>query len=137
MTDPSPSSAPIIATASATASATSATKAAAVPVVVVQAAATSAAPAAGAAAVGGGVGAGEGGAMNGEYEDIPLTNMRKVIASRLTTAKGTVPHHYTKVRVYVNRMFGGVNRLFRTAKGTVPRTAWDQRREESNLHCQR
>ncbi|RLN92069.1 hypothetical protein BBJ28_00022555, partial [Nothophytophthora sp. Chile5] len=32
-----------------------------------------------------------------EYEDLTLSNMRKIIAKRLTASKVTVPHHYTSV----------------------------------------
>lgn len=32
-----------------------------------------------------------------EYVDIPLTNMRKIIAQRLTESKQTIPHSYATV----------------------------------------
>eukprot|EP00041_Stephanoeca_diplocostata_P018041 m.374310 g.374310 ORF g.374310 m.374310 type:complete len:483 (-) comp20902_c0_seq1:464-1912(-) len=34
-----------------------------------------------------------------DYVDIPVTNMRKVIASRLTESKTTIPHAYTSIDV--------------------------------------
>ncbi|KAJ1732886.1 pyruvate dehydrogenase complex dihydrolipoamide acetyltransferase component (E2) [Coemansia sp. Benny D160-2] len=54
-----------------------------------KAAAPAAAPAAGA-------GAG--------FTDIPLTNMRKVIATRLTEAKATVPHYYLTQSIAVDKV---------------------------------
>lgn len=35
--------------------------------------------------------------VNEDYEDIPLTNMRKVIAKRLSASKNTVPHNYASI----------------------------------------
>lgn len=36
-----------------------------------------------------------------KYEDVPVTNIRTVIAKRLTESKQTVPHQYTSVKVNV------------------------------------
>ncbi len=30
----------------------------------------------------------------GKYEDLPNSNVRKIIASRLTESKSTIPHHF-------------------------------------------
>jgi len=38
------------------------------------------------------------------YTDIPLTNMRKVIASRLTESKQSVPHYYLTVEVEMDKI---------------------------------
>ena len=40
------------------------------------------------------------------YEDIPLTSMRKVIASRLTLSKQTIPHYYLTVDVPMDKVMG-------------------------------
>ncbi|KAJ2546014.1 pyruvate dehydrogenase complex dihydrolipoamide acetyltransferase component (E2), partial [Coemansia sp. RSA 1933] len=37
------------------------------------------------------------------FTDIPLTNMRKVIASRLTEAKSTVPHYYLTQNIAMDK----------------------------------
>ncbi|GMF32318.1 unnamed protein product [Phytophthora lilii] len=36
-------------------------------------------------------------AADAEYEDLPLSNMRKIIAKRLTASKKDVPHSYTSI----------------------------------------
>ncbi|RLN65850.1 hypothetical protein BBP00_00002585 [Phytophthora kernoviae] len=36
-------------------------------------------------------------AADAEYEDLPLSNMRKIIAKRLTQSKQDVPHYYTSI----------------------------------------
>ncbi|EGZ12124.1 hypothetical protein PHYSODRAFT_317375 [Phytophthora sojae] len=36
-------------------------------------------------------------AADAEYEDLPLSNMRKIIAKRLTASKQEVPHSYTSI----------------------------------------
>lgn len=41
-------------------------------------------------------------AVNSNYQDIPLTNMRKVIAKRLTESKSTVPHMFSSVEVEID-----------------------------------
>ncbi len=40
----------------------------------------------------------------GLYEDIPLTNIRKVIADRLSYSKSTIPHYYVTVSVRVDNL---------------------------------
>ena len=40
-----------------------------------------------------------GGPPENPFVDVPLTNMRKVIASRLLEAKSTIPHFYLTVSV--------------------------------------
>lgn len=40
----------------------------------------------------------------GEYEDIPNSNIRKVIASRLTESKQTIPHYYLTVEFNVEKL---------------------------------
>lgn len=40
----------------------------------------------------------------GLYEDIPLTNIRKVIADRLSLSKQTIPHYYVTVSVNVDNL---------------------------------
>ncbi|CAG8469499.1 10216_t:CDS:2 [Acaulospora morrowiae] len=39
-----------------------------------------------------------------EYTDIPLTNMRKVIAERLSESKQSIPHYYLTIEVEVDRL---------------------------------
>lgn len=39
-----------------------------------------------------------------DYEDIPLSNMRKTIARRLTESKSTVPHFYLNVECHVDAL---------------------------------
>jgi pyruvate dehydrogenase E2 component (dihydrolipoamide acetyltransferase) len=38
------------------------------------------------------------------YTDTPVTNMRRVIASRLTESKSTIPHYYLTVEVNMDRV---------------------------------
>ncbi|KAJ1676116.1 hypothetical protein EV182_008852, partial [Spiromyces aspiralis] len=38
------------------------------------------------------------------YTDIPLTNMRQVIARRLTEAKSTIPHYYLTTNVNMDKV---------------------------------
>lgn len=38
------------------------------------------------------------------FTDLPLSNMRKVIASRLTTSKQEIPHYYIKVDIEMDRI---------------------------------
>jgi len=42
--------------------------------------------------------------ISGEYEDIPNSNIRKVIASRLTESKQTIPHYYLTVEFNVDKL---------------------------------
>jgi pyruvate dehydrogenase E2 component (dihydrolipoamide acetyltransferase) len=39
-----------------------------------------------------------------EYEDIPLTNMRKVIATRLQESKNTIPHYYLTSEIVMDKV---------------------------------
>ncbi|WRT67583.1 pyruvate dehydrogenase complex dihydrolipoamide acetyltransferase [Kwoniella shivajii] len=39
-----------------------------------------------------------------EYEDIPVTNMRKTIGKRLTESKQTLPHYYLTVEINMDRL---------------------------------
>lgn len=49
--------------------------------------------------------AGDAGAYaRGEFEDIPHTAMRRVIAQRLTEAKRSVPHYYLSADVSVDAL---------------------------------
>lgn len=41
-----------------------------------------------------------------KYEDIPVTNIRNVIAKRLTESKQTIPHQYTSIKVSVDNAMG-------------------------------
>ncbi|RKP25020.1 2-oxoacid dehydrogenases acyltransferase-domain-containing protein [Syncephalis pseudoplumigaleata] len=43
-------------------------------------------------------------ASEAAYEDIPLTNMRKVIAKRLTEAKQQIPHYYQTIEVKMDKI---------------------------------
>ncbi|GAA6058882.1 hypothetical protein JCM10212_002826 [Sporobolomyces blumeae] len=74
------------------------------------AASSSASPAQQAAAPAAGAGA--------SYTDVPASNMRKVIASRLTESKQTIPHYYLTVEVQMDR----VNKL-RAAFNTAAKSA--------------
>jgi pyruvate dehydrogenase E2 component (dihydrolipoamide acetyltransferase) len=38
------------------------------------------------------------------HEDIPLSAMRKIIASRLTESKATIPHYYTRMECNIDNM---------------------------------
>lgn len=38
------------------------------------------------------------------YEDVPVTPMRKVISTRLTESKQTIPHYYVNQNVYVDEL---------------------------------
>jgi pyruvate dehydrogenase E2 component (dihydrolipoamide acetyltransferase) len=38
------------------------------------------------------------------YTDIPLTNMRKVIANRLQESKGTIPHYYLTSEITMDKV---------------------------------
>lgn len=40
--------------------------------------------------------------VNSKYTDIPNTNMRKIIAKRLTESKATVPHFYTSIECNID-----------------------------------
>lgn len=42
--------------------------------------------------------------VNSRYKDIPNTNMRKVIAKRLTESKATVPHLYTSIECEIDEL---------------------------------
>ncbi|KAI8048552.1 2-oxoacid dehydrogenases acyltransferase-domain-containing protein [Syncephalis plumigaleata] len=44
------------------------------------------------------------GAVEAAYEDIPLTNMRKVIAKRLSEAKQQIPHYYQTIEVKMDKI---------------------------------
>lgn len=39
-----------------------------------------------------------------EYIDIPLTNMRKIIANRLLESKNSIPHYYLSVSVEMDEV---------------------------------
>ncbi|GAA5953425.1 hypothetical protein JCM3765_005037 [Sporobolomyces pararoseus] len=57
-------------------------------------------------------------ASGAQYVDTPASNMRKVIASRLTESKSTIPHYYLTVEVNMDR----VNKL-RAAFNTAAKSA--------------
>ena len=40
--------------------------------------------------------------MNSRFTDIPNSNMRKIIAKRLTESKATVPHFYTSIECEID-----------------------------------
>jgi len=42
--------------------------------------------------------------VNDRYEDIPNSNMRKVISKRLTESKATVPHFYTSIECEIDSL---------------------------------
>lgn len=42
--------------------------------------------------------------VNSHYTDIPNSNMRKVIAKRLTESKATVPHFYTSIECEIDKL---------------------------------
>ncbi|KAI8371047.1 2-oxoacid dehydrogenases acyltransferase-domain-containing protein [Blakeslea trispora] len=46
----------------------------------------------------------QGGAAGDAFNDQPTTNMRKIIASRLTESKQTVPHYYLTVEVSMDKV---------------------------------
>jgi pyruvate dehydrogenase E2 component (dihydrolipoamide acetyltransferase) len=43
-------------------------------------------------------------ASNSKFIDLPLSNMRKVIAARLTESKRDIPHYYLKVDIEMDRI---------------------------------
>lgn len=43
-------------------------------------------------------------AVSGDFSDLPLSNVRKVIASRLLESKTTIPHYYLSVDVTVDEL---------------------------------
>ncbi|KAN0060401.1 hypothetical protein ACQY0O_007731 [Thecaphora frezii] len=43
-------------------------------------------------------------ASSADYTDIPVSNMRRVIASRLTESKSTVPHYYVSIDVEMDKV---------------------------------
>lgn len=56
---------------------------------------------------------------SGEFEDIPLTNIRKVIADRLSYSKQTIPHYYVTVSVNVDNLLKLRAKLNATAKTKI------------------
>lgn len=38
----------------------------------------------------------------GDYEDVPLSNMRKTIAKRLSESKRTIPHYYLTSEIFID-----------------------------------
>lgn len=48
--------------------------------------------------------ASSGAPVNSSYKDIPNSNMRKVIAKRLTESKATVPHFYTSIECEIDAL---------------------------------
>lgn len=56
---------------------------------------------------------------SGEFEDIPLTNIRKVIADRLSYSKSTIPHYYVTVAVNVDNLLKLRAKLNATAKTKI------------------
>ncbi|KAJ1797786.1 pyruvate dehydrogenase complex dihydrolipoamide acetyltransferase component (E2) [Coemansia sp. RSA 2399] len=84
------------------------TKAATAPAAAAAPAAPKAAPKAAQAATSGAAG----------FTDIPLTNMRKVIASRLTEAKSTVPHYYLTQNIAMDKVNKLRQSLNTAANGT-------------------
>lgn len=55
-----------------------------------------------------------------QYIDVPLTNMRRIIAKRLTESKSTVPHYYLTSEVNIDALFKVREKLNDLlAKGTV------------------
>ncbi|RKP40072.1 2-oxoacid dehydrogenases acyltransferase-domain-containing protein, partial [Dimargaris cristalligena] len=53
---------------------------------------------------------------SGSYTDIPLTNMRRIIASRLTESKATIPHSYVKQDLCMDKLMQLRKRLNSTAE---------------------
>ncbi|KAJ1990533.1 hypothetical protein H4R33_001676 [Dimargaris cristalligena] len=56
------------------------------------------------------------GTGSGSYTDIPLTNMRRIIASRLTESKATIPHSYVKQDLCMDKLMQLRKRLNSTAE---------------------
>lgn len=44
------------------------------------------------------------GSSAGAYEDLPVSNIRKVIADRLSFSKNNIPHYYVTVSVNVDNL---------------------------------
>lgn len=44
------------------------------------------------------------GAVVGDYTDLPLSNIRKVIATRLSQSKQTIPHYYLSIDARVDKL---------------------------------
>eukprot|EP01117_Protostelium_nocturnum_P005986 TRINITY_DN2152_c0_g1_i1.p1 TRINITY_DN2152_c0_g1~~TRINITY_DN2152_c0_g1_i1.p1 ORF type:complete len:340 (-),score=102.37 TRINITY_DN2152_c0_g1_i1:537-1556(-) len=90
-----------------------------------------------------------------EYEDIPNSNIRKIIAQRLTLSKKTIPHGYMSIDVNSDQLMSlrssinekgkvkvSVNdfiiRASAFALNAVPavNSFWDEKKEESTTHKQ-
>ncbi|KAJ3180364.1 hypothetical protein HDU85_004069 [Gaertneriomyces sp. JEL0708] len=48
-------------------------------------------------------------ASTAQYEDIPLSNVRKVIANRLTESKQQIPHYYLTIELDADKILKSVN----------------------------
>ena len=53
------------------------------------------------------------------YEDVPLTNIRKVIADRLSFSKKNIPHYYVTVSVNVDNLLKLRAKLNSVAKAKI------------------
>lgn len=58
-------------------------------------------------------------AAEGEYEDIQLSNIRKVIAERLTYSKTNIPHYYVTVQVNMDRLLKLRTKLNSVSKAKI------------------
>jgi pyruvate dehydrogenase E2 component (dihydrolipoamide acetyltransferase) len=47
---------------------------------------------------------GAGAAAGDDFVDIPLSNMRKTIAKRLTEAKSSIPHYYLTSELHIDKL---------------------------------
>ena len=54
--------------------------------------------------------------VNARYTDIPNTNMRKIIAKRLTESKATVPHFYSSIECEIDELMALRKSLKKVAK---------------------
>lgn len=61
--------------------------------------------------------AGAAASTSGSWTDIPLTNVRKIIASRLLESKTTIPHYYLSVDVNVDELMAVRSELNAVADG--------------------
>ena len=55
--------------------------------------------------------------VDAEYTDESISNIRKIIASRLTESKQTIPHYYLTVDVNVDKLMELRKRLNEASKG--------------------
>jgi len=54
-----------------------------------------------------------------QYQDIPLTSVREIIAKRLLESKTTIPHYYLKIEVVMDEISGMREKLNKESKSKI------------------